>query len=73
MQYKYEISGTAVRGQTWVTTGEVEIRDGMFYDMLMHIGSKSFTQLTDGKAVFGQPGVGCQGPYRITKFVVEAV
>lgn len=31
----------------------------------------SFDQLTNGEAVYGQPGLGCEGPYTVTRMLIE--
>jgi hypothetical protein len=61
--YNWRIEGTAAKGQTWVTSGTVSIEAGDFPDLFGIITQDSFNQLTQGKAVFGFPGLGCQGPY----------
>ena len=71
MKYKYEISGTSADGQSWETKGEVLAAD--FIGVTDAAAFDSFTQLTEGKAVFGKPGVGCRGPYKITRYVLELV
>lgn len=73
MKYTYEVSGTAAGGQSWKTTGEIETEPGDFVLALTQVMKLSFQQLTQGKAVFGNPGVGCRGPYSIKRYVLEAV
>jgi len=68
--YTYEIEGSASGGQTWKTTGTVEGAGdftGAVYDAI----GDSFVQLTKGKAIYGRPGVGCSGPYRMTKMTIR--
>lgn len=31
----------------------------------------TFEQLTQGRAIYGQPGVGCRGPYAIKRVLIE--
>jgi hypothetical protein len=31
-----------------------------------------FAKLKAGKAVFGNPGIGCAGPYGVSRFLIEA-
>lgn len=62
---KYTVEGTASDGQTWMTEGSV---NGDFPDCLEDAMRAAFQQLTGGKAVFGQPGIGCRGPYKIKRF-----
>lgn len=69
--YKYELHGTARDEQTWVTKGYLVGYD--FNDTFNGAMLASFDQLTKGNAVFGKPGVGCQGPYDITSVLIEQV
>jgi hypothetical protein len=71
--YRFEILGTAAGGQTWETSGKIDDADNdlpAVFDDAMRL---SFAQLTNGKAIFGKPGVGCSGPYKIRRIVIEAV
>jgi len=68
--YTYTAEGTAAGGQTWKTSGTIHCD---FFNTLFHATRDSFDQLTQGKAVYGQPGVGCQGPYDVTRIVIERV
>jgi hypothetical protein len=70
-QYFYRMTGTAAQGQTWETTGSIELRAGEFPDCAGVALQDSFLKLTDGKAVFGHPGLGCSGPYQVTEFAVQ--
>ncbi len=73
-RYLYDIAGTGANGQTWRTTGTVEpvadSRTPVFTAALLLAQVQSFHQLTNGKAEYGQPGVGCNGPYTIVTFLV---
>jgi hypothetical protein len=70
--YRWTVSGTAADGQTWETSGTVEsVQPGNFPDVCGVALQQSFMDLTRGRAVFGQPGVGCRGPYKITRLLVE--
>jgi hypothetical protein len=74
MRYRYEIAGSAQGGQTWVTVGEVEAyAPGDFPHMPGLALEQSFMKLTAGQAVYGSPGIGCKGPYGITRMVIEKV
>lgn len=68
MKYSYDIAGTAADGQTWETTGTVECEFVAAYDRAMRA---SFAQLTGGKAVYGEPGKGCNGPYKINRVEIR--
>ena len=71
VKYNYVMEGTAAGGQTWRTDGEVAIAlEGDFPLVLTGALESSFMKLTQGLAIFGKPGVGCQGPYRINKFFI---
>lgn len=70
--YTYTMQGTANRGQSWTTHGEISTEQpGDFFGVLAEAQLDSFMQLTEGKAVFGKPGLGCDGPYQILRFLVE--
>jgi hypothetical protein len=68
-RFHYVVAGTAAGGQTWEVEGEIageyELDGGPpdLRRMMEQVGRQSFVQLTQGKAVFGHPGVGCIGPY----------
>ena len=68
--WSYTISGLAGGGQTWETSGTV-VNDAVnaFSDAL----EESFRQLTNGKAIFGKPGLGCHGPYTILKVTFQKI
>ena len=72
VRYSYEIKGKAANGQTWTVNGYLNtIKQGDFY-LAPHMAIKdAFEKLTDGKAVYGQPGVGCNGPYEFTRLLIE--
>lgn len=70
--YRCTVEGSAADGQTWRTESTVSIGSpGQFMELFTYCMRASFEQLTSGKAQFGRPGVGCRGPYRIRKFVLE--
>ena len=71
MIYQYTLEGTGANGQTWSTTGTIENDPSEFGFILRQIMPDSFQQLTAGKAQYGQPGVGCKGPYSITRLEVK--
>ncbi len=71
-RYGYAVEGTASDGQTWTTTGEVDYeKEGGFPVAVQEAMRLSFEQLTQGRAVYGHPGVGCRGPYTIQRLLVE--
>lgn len=67
--FRYTINGTAANGQTWETSGIVNCE---FHDTFRLANALSFEQITQGRAVFGQPGT-CKGPYSIHKILIEEV
>lgn len=69
--YQFEINGTAAQGQTWQHSGRVEDTENDLIGVVEAAMIETFLQLTSGKAVFGRPGVGCIGPYEITKLTLE--
>lgn len=66
--YTYSVKGTAAKGQTWVTSGVVTCD---FMEAFNEAMRESFKTLTDGKAVYGTPGLGCNGPYNVTSFLLQ--
>lgn len=68
-RFSYEIKGQDVNGVDWAYEGtaDVPVFEG-FPGVAMQATQNVFKQLTEGKAVFGKPGVGCKGPYKITEF-----
>lgn len=70
--YSFTVEGTARNEQTWKTEGGIIVeKEGDFPNAVKMAMEKSFDQLTNGKAVFGFPGLGCSGPYKIQRLVVE--
>ncbi|HEY7417409.1 MAG TPA: hypothetical protein VH593_19655 [Ktedonobacteraceae bacterium] len=71
-RYNYEITGEAQGGQTWTATGTIYVNNpGQFVDVPDLSMKDAFMKLTSGRAVYGQPGKGCRGPYQITKMLIE--
>jgi hypothetical protein len=68
--YKFEIHGVARNDQTWITNGTIYCDLNDSFDMAMRA---SFMQLTEGRAIYGKPGVGCQGPYNVLSVKIEQV
>jgi hypothetical protein len=69
--YRWQMKGNAARGQTWETSGTVSVRLADFPSLMDRIMADNFHQLTHGKAVFGYPGIGCQGPYDILELSIR--
>jgi hypothetical protein len=71
-EWQWRIEGKTASGDPYTTSGEAELPSpGEFHTLLEAAMLGSFAQLTGGKAVFGSPGVGCKGPYKVTKIVIE--
>jgi hypothetical protein len=74
MRYRYEIAGTATDEQTWATEGIVETYAAGDFPAVPGLAlENSFMKLTAGQAVYGHPGFGCNGPYGITRMVIEKI
>lgn len=72
IRYRYSVSGEAARGQTWSVAGIIEREQaGMFGALPELVMRETFLKLTEGQAVFGHPGLGCIGPYRVTDFTIQ--
>lgn len=66
--FHYTMKGDDANGQQWEHSGDIEVEPAFVHTVLSLAMIESFRALTEGKAVFGQPGKGCRGPYRITEF-----
>jgi len=66
--YDVTMEGTAAHGQTWKCSAIIEGELTSVFDMAME---EVFHQLTDGRAIYGKPGVGCNGPYNIKRVLIE--
>jgi hypothetical protein len=73
VNYKFTVGGIARGGQTWAVEGKVEGPDhgGGFNAVVQDVMGQSFQAITEGRAVYGRPAETCQGPYQITKLLVE--
>ena len=67
--YVWALTGTDGNGNRWETSGEVD--KAVFHDALDDAQRLSFHQLVQGKAKFGNPGVGCSGSYRIDSLTIN--
>lgn len=69
--YQYLVEGTGRQNAPFKTTGRVETtHPGDFPLVPTDVLKKSFKQLTEGRAEYGNLGT-CQGPYTIRKLVIE--
>jgi len=69
--YNFEFRGTAANNQTWWTTGTVEDNANDIMAVFNTAMRLSFQQVTQGRAIYGQPGIGCHGPYDIERIHIE--
>jgi len=69
-KWKGTVEGSDRDGQGWSVNCVV---DAEFADVVNAIMEVTFRDLTSGKAIFGCPGVGCNGPYKIHRLTVEEV
>ena len=72
-KYTFKVTGQGADSQPWETSGVV-VNDtpGAFGAVPDTVLRETFFNLTEGKAAFGLPGVGCKGPYRIKSMLIEA-
>jgi len=68
--YSFKIEGSAADGQSWSASGNIYCEFGNAFNVAM---AQTFDQLTNGKAIYGKPGVGCRGPYDIHRVTIEQV
>lgn len=68
--YHCKVAGTGSNGQTWIYRHSYAIDPGMFSMLVTRLGLDVFEALTQGKAIYGKPGLGCDGPYTITSFEI---
>ena len=73
-RYRYEMTGGGADGQTWKSTGTIDTTAaGAFPNVPAQAMRLAFEQLTQGKAEYGKPGVGCNGPYSIKRLLIEDI
>jgi hypothetical protein len=66
--YEYSVTGTAGANASFTVSGHVHCDFAHVFNAIM---TQTFQDLTSGKAVFGQPGVGCKGPYQIDSINIK--
>jgi hypothetical protein len=71
--YRYSMSGTAAMGQTFAVQGRIGLKPGDFSEAFTQAMRDAFSRITRGRAVFGKPGIGCDGPYTIREFTIQVV
>jgi len=68
--YKWTVNGTG-SDNTWSVQGETKASPSEFPQLFDRIMREVFTRLTQGKAIYGQPGVGgCRGPYDVISILI---
>jgi hypothetical protein len=71
-RFLYTVAGIAADGQTWNCADAVEVEtDKQFVETVNKVLRDCFVKLTKGEAVFGRPGLGCSGPYRVTAMNIK--
>jgi hypothetical protein len=71
VRYAYQVQGTSADGQNWTVIGVVHTTGlGEFMDAPALAMRDAFMKLTDGRAQYGRPGVGCRGPYEVTSLSI---
>ena len=68
--WKYHVEGVGAEGATFECKGTTLCEFQHTFTVAME---DAFHQLTNGRAVYGSPGVGCRGPYDIRKITIEQV
>jgi len=64
--YRWNISGVDANLNAYHTSGVANHdTDRHLLEVMAQALQESFEQLTEGRAQFGKPGVGCKGPYTI--------
>lgn len=69
--WKFVFEGTDAAGNEWRTECDVTAERGDLEGAFINARHRSFRDLTGGNAIFGKPGVGCRGPYRISRVTME--
>lgn len=73
--FRYAFDGVGAEQAPWSTRGTfVTDKPGDLMDGINRAMMESFIALTNGKAIYGEPGVaGCKGPYTIIRIVIEKI
>lgn len=69
-RWSFHVKGTAAGGVPWSCSGEIDAEPAELWNRVM---IHSFHELTEGRAIYGKPGVACKGPYEITSLHVERI
>jgi hypothetical protein len=68
--YYFNFTGTAAQGQTWEAMGTVWDNNNDLPAAFNEAMRQAFMDLTRGRAIYGKPGLGCNGPYEIDRIVM---
>ena len=66
-RFHFACRGLDANQEIWGITGTVESE---WADSFIKINKKIFQELTQGKAIYEQPGKGCKGPYSIITLMI---
>lgn len=67
--YRFSINGHGAEGAPFEVRGSTLCEFPELWDEMM---KDTFNQLTNGRAIYGAPGVaGCRGPYSIRRILIE--
>lgn len=70
--WRFVFEGTASDGLPWAVGCDVAAESGDLEGAFIAARGQAFRKLTQGKAVYGSPGVGgCKGPYKINRVSME--
>jgi hypothetical protein len=68
--YRYTVEGSGAGGNTFKTEGVITAE---FHDSFNTAMIETFNKLTNGRALYGNPGAGCSGPYDIHAITIAQV
>jgi hypothetical protein len=70
-KYSYEVAGRSAEGQHWKVSGDINTdKPGDFAYLPAKVLATAFQRITKGEAVYGLPGVACNGPYSIDRLLI---
>lgn len=70
--WSYDVRGIDGNGNAWSVLGSTEVaEDQGWMTVIENAIQDAFQQVTGGTAMYGCPGVGCRGPYKITHLSIE--
>lgn len=66
--WRFTVNGHGAEGQTFENSGTTLCEFQHVFDIAME---DTFHALTNHRAIYGAPGVGCRGPYAIKRVLIE--